>query len=392
MRFRCKNFGIFFIGLLLLLALVGCEGDPPETIKIGFVGCLTGICSDLGTSGRDGVLLAADEINKQGGLLTVQNDRRRIEIVSVNTRTSDGVFTVESFRGLVSQGVVAVVGPMTSQAGALLKPEADAAQTVLFSPTVSTTQLSGLDDFFFRVYPTCDLTAPALAQYALKIDGLKTFAIAYDEINVAFVDPWIDFFREAVVNGGGKIVGLQPLSDVRPMLKSAERVHGMLPDGVLVIGSAYETGLFIQQMKKLGSTARILGTEWSTAKGLEGYAGRALEESYFISSFDQGSHAENSLEFEKSYLARFNQVPTFAAKFGYEATILLLKALSKTPKGGDLRRSLKSLGPVPGLQTDLELDMFGDVNRGVYIKQFSDGSFKTVARYINKSIEITPEQ
>ena len=66
-------------GLILLLILVfsltlsACSDAP---VKIGFSGTLKGKYSDLGVQGRNGALLAVEEINDAGGL-----DGRKLELL-----------------------------------------------------------------------------------------------------------------------------------------------------------------------------------------------------------------------------------------------------------------------------------------------------------------------
>ena len=52
--------------VILITMLVGCDRKKP--IKVGFVGDLTGHVSDLGIAGRNGVVLAVEEVNKAGGI------------------------------------------------------------------------------------------------------------------------------------------------------------------------------------------------------------------------------------------------------------------------------------------------------------------------------------
>ncbi|HKI49124.1 MAG TPA: ABC transporter substrate-binding protein, partial [Desulfobacteria bacterium] len=52
---------------ILVSAAIGCE-KKENPIKVGFVGGLTGRLSDLGTAGRNGVILAVEEINGKGGI------------------------------------------------------------------------------------------------------------------------------------------------------------------------------------------------------------------------------------------------------------------------------------------------------------------------------------
>jgi branched-chain amino acid transport system substrate-binding protein len=54
--------------------LFGCA--PPEPLKIGYLGGLSGRVADLGEAGRSGALLAVEEINGLGGV-----NGRKVELI-----------------------------------------------------------------------------------------------------------------------------------------------------------------------------------------------------------------------------------------------------------------------------------------------------------------------
>ena len=91
---------------LLTGTVIGCSEQKP--IKIGFVGGLSGRVADLGIGGRDGALLAVEHWNQNGGV----NDR------AVQLLVRDDQQNVETARKIVkqllSEGVVAIIGHMTS--------------------------------------------------------------------------------------------------------------------------------------------------------------------------------------------------------------------------------------------------------------------------------------
>ena len=60
---RTWVWAIISLGIAVLL---GCE--PPEPIRIGFVGGTSGRVADLGIAGRDAVLLAVELRNQSGGV------------------------------------------------------------------------------------------------------------------------------------------------------------------------------------------------------------------------------------------------------------------------------------------------------------------------------------
>src|SRR6476619_7482069 len=80
---RYRQFFITLQILALLSLSIGCRqsgsSEPPKdhtTIKIGFFGDLSGPTFNFGESAKNGLLMAADEINLGGGI-----DGRRIDVV-----------------------------------------------------------------------------------------------------------------------------------------------------------------------------------------------------------------------------------------------------------------------------------------------------------------------
>src|SRR5271169_6695659 len=93
--------------LLAGLAL-SCGGEKtPESqgIKVGFFGALTGPTATFAQSGRNGALLAADEIDKAGGVLG-----RPIQILSEDDR-GDAAEAASVVSKLITRDhVVALIG------------------------------------------------------------------------------------------------------------------------------------------------------------------------------------------------------------------------------------------------------------------------------------------
>jgi len=373
--------------MVFLLCCPGCSEEPVQTIKIGFVAGLTGKGSDLGVDGRDGALLAIEKINRLGGIKDANGKIRQLELITIDHGGLEERAR-ESVSLFARQGVKVAIGPMISQMGLVMKPEADSHEVVLLSPTVSTEKLSGQDDFFFRIYPITDTTAPALANFAYQVSGKRRVSIVYDKSNAAFAESWIRTFSDAMGQLGGEIVTIHAIAPAGSMLSVAEDVVAKSPDGVLVIANSRDTGLFSQQLRKLTDEIEIYGTEWSTTKHIQMISGKSLEGACFISSFDDHSKSSNYLTFSKDFLRRYGVEATFASKFSYEAVMVLAEALRQNPDLNNIRASLKRMTAANGLQGDIRFDRFGDPRRDVYIKQLVDGHFRTIARWDGQSIQM----
>lgn len=93
---------LVFAGLLLSHA---CSQEP---ILIGFSANLTGTYSDLGVQGRNGASLALERINEEGGVAG-----RKLRLLARDDGNT-AQQARQADRDLIANGVVAIIGHMTS--------------------------------------------------------------------------------------------------------------------------------------------------------------------------------------------------------------------------------------------------------------------------------------
>ena len=176
----------FYGWAILILAIlvstaIGCE-KKENPIKVGFVGGLTGRLSDLGTTGRNGVILAVEEINSRGGI-----NGRPVELITKDDQQNPEV-ALRVDRELVDEGVVAIIGHMTSSMSMVAMPFVNKRKVLMISPTTSTNKATGIDDYFIRMMPPNKSETDHLARHAFKVMGLKKMAAIYDLSNRAYTE------------------------------------------------------------------------------------------------------------------------------------------------------------------------------------------------------------
>lgn len=360
---------------LLLTVLSGC--GEPEPLKVGFLGNLTGRTADLGRAGRNGVLLALEECNAAGGL-----NGRMLELVVEDDR-QDVAAARSAVRSLKAAGVVAIIGPMTSQMAVALQPTFEQQGLVSISPTVSTVSLSGKADHFFRVYPTCQRSAKALADYAFAEQGIRRYAIIADQSNQAFTASWRHCFTERVAALGGEVlepVAFDARAEETSYLDLAAKVLDARPEGLLILASALDSAMLAQQVAKLDPDVALFASDWTHTGDLLSYGGRSVEGMVIVNSLDQSSQDPRFLDFKARYQGRFGTPPHFPAVFGYEAARMLLSALERDPSATQLRAALSDTPLVEGVQGPFRLDAYGDVARGIYLIKIENGAFRTLGK------------
>jgi branched-chain amino acid transport system substrate-binding protein len=370
-----KKWG-WLVWLFLLvagLALSGCQGQA--AIRVGFVGELTGLQSDLGVHERNGVQLAVDEVNTRGGVAG-----RDIElIVRDDQGTPQGAQAAD--RELVDAGVVAIIGHATSGQTVAGLPVTTEAGVVLLSPSATTPDLSGLDDLFFRVIPTHLDQAQILARHARENRGIARVAIIFDTDNAAYSQSYQATFAETFRELGGQVTDVVNYSsaaklDFEPLVLQLQAGQ---PEGLLIVASALDTALIAQQTRLLGWEPTLFASAWAQTDVLIQNGGQAVEGLETVIVFDVQSQAPAYRDFRARYQARFGYPPTFAAGEAYEAMMVLAAALEKTGgRAEGLPQALSEIRNFQGLIGELSLDEYGDASRTHFLIAVREGQFVTL--------------
>jgi branched-chain amino acid transport system substrate-binding protein len=355
---------------ILTFCLVGCVEKEP--IRVGFVAQLTGVQAELGVQERNGVQLAVEEINAAGGV-----DGRPIElIVQDDLGTPEGAQAAD--RELIDAGVVAIIGHATSAQTLAGLAVTNPARVVMLSPTATTPELSGLDDFFFRVAYSLVDRAHALAQYIYQNRNISQIAAIYDADNAAYSKAFLEAFTGKYQSLGGEVVAETDFSsksqpDFAPLVA---QLRASNPDGLLIIAADIDTALIAQRTRLMDWPIPLFTSAWAQTETLINNGGQAVEGLEIEIANALNDQSPNYLDFETRYQARFGQAPAFGAALGYEAAQVLATALQET--GGQaegLAQALVGIENFKGLSDTFSFDRYGDVIRPFYLGTIRDGKY-----------------
>ena len=166
------------LGASLLLAACGGEkaAEKPaaaeaETIKIGALGPLTGSVAIYGISATNGLKLAVDEINANGGILGKQ-----IELNLLDEK-GDSTEAVNAYNKLVDWGMVALIGDITSKPSVAVAEVAAQDGIPMITPTGTQLNITEAGSNVFRVCFTDPYQGEVLAKFTKDKLAAKTVAI-----------------------------------------------------------------------------------------------------------------------------------------------------------------------------------------------------------------------
>jgi len=356
---------------LALPLLTACE--KPQPLKVGFIAGQSGRVADLGVAGRNGVMLALAEVNAGGGI-----NGRPVELVvrddEQNPETAKRVMAE-----LLEQKVEVIIGPCTSSMAMVIVPMANAANVPVISPTVTTSDLSGQDDYFLRIASSTAEYAAKNADYHYRI-GHRRIAAIYDLGNRAYAESWTEHFRQSFEQLGGKVVLTETFtSGSTPSFQEhCRKLLASRPDTVQIAANAVDAAMIAQQLRKLNPKVNLGMAEWAATERLLELGGSAVEGAVVDQYVDRNNSAPDYRKFLATYRERFKLEPGFAGVASYDAARIVFAALAQRTSSRGLRETLRDGGPYQGLQQQINLDRFGDASRTTFLSVIRQGQFVIV--------------
>ena len=361
------------LSLLLCFAILAGGCSQPKPVKIGFAGGLTGRLADLGTGGRDGALLATEDLNAVGGIKGA-----RVELL-VRDDKSDVKVAVDVDSELLDAGVVAIVGHVISSAGLAAAPLMNSRQVLMLSPTVRTSQLTGIDDYFFSLITPIWPATEQQARFAFR-SGIRKMTLIYDLNNRQYGQDWTGGFARSFTGLGGEIAATLTVSSVKTMdyADISKKILASGASGVLLVTGAVDTAMLCQHLRKAGSGMLIFTSSWPVTPEFIKLAGSYANGVVMSSPFDDQDKTASFVDFQKRFTARFGYAPNYAAVHSYEAIRVIVDALATNPDSKQLKQTILQKKTFNGLTGPFHFDAFGDTIRGNYLLTVHDGRFEVI--------------
>uniref|UniRef100_UPI003342210C ABC transporter substrate-binding protein n=1 Tax=Castellaniella defragrans TaxID=75697 RepID=UPI003342210C len=345
--------------LALTLMLATATGAyAADTIKIGVSGPFTGGSSSMGVSMRNGVRLAAEEINAKGGVLG-----RQLELIERDDEAKNerGVQITQEL--INRERVVATVGFInTGVALASTRFYQNAAiPTIINVATGSVITQQFLPpkyehNYVFRMSAADNIQAPIIADEAITKRGFKKVAIMADSTNYGQLGR--EDLEKALDKLGVKPVAVEKFNigdvDMTAQLLRAKEAGA---EALLTYGIGPELAQLANGMAKLDWKVPLIGS-WTLA--MANFIDTALangDGALMPQTFIQNPNTPRRKAFIDAYVKTFapkldRMESAVSAAQGYDSVFLLAAAIEQAgdTKGSDIREALENLKqPVEGV-------------------------------------------
>ncbi|MGH8653105.1 MAG: ABC transporter substrate-binding protein [Gammaproteobacteria bacterium] len=369
-----------WLGLLLLLVatafVVAVTPKPTEStsrpVRIGALLPLTGDAKIYGEEMQKGVELA----------LTLYSNARSKPKIELATEDDAGQArtAVSGFIKLVEVNkAIAVIGGAMSSTAMPIAPIASSKKVVVISPAASAPALTKAGGYAFRVWPSDTYEATMLAELTVSKLKLKTAGIIF--VNNDYGKGASEIFSRQFQKSGGSILlneGYQQNStDFRTILIKA---RSLKPEAIYIPGYYKELANLIKQATELGIKTQFLGGVGFQEPSLLKLVGAAAEGTIYTTPYYEPKAGDHETKvFVDTYMKTYSQEPGISAAHSYDATRVLLAAISKSDAdatGPSVREALLRTRDFPGVAGTITFDDKGDVIKPVAFHIVRKGKFQ----------------
>ncbi|WP_311537549.1 ABC transporter substrate-binding protein [uncultured Anaerococcus sp.] len=329
----------FAVGMLLaglFLSACGNEGgneskkadgankqEASETIKLGNSSPLTGPLSIYGQTTNNGIKLAIEEVNANGGILG-----KKVDWVEYDDK-GEITDAVTNYNKLMEDKVDAIFGGVPSKP-ALAIAESSVNDGVLYiTPTATQANITEGKPNVFRTCFTDPFQGEVLAHFSKEKLNAKKVAILRNQSS-DFSMGVADVFEKKAKELGMEVVADESYGDSDTDFKAQlTNVRGQNPD-VLFIPDYYEkVALIAPQVKEAGIDATLVGADgWDTVLSvMDESSFSSLDNSYFSNQFTLEDPSEEVQTFLKNYKEKFGENPSTFAAEGYDTVYLYKQAV-----------------------------------------------------------------
>jgi branched-chain amino acid transport system substrate-binding protein len=377
---------LVIFGALVLVLAFACSVFAAEPIKVGVVMGLTGPWASIDTPALNGVKLAAEEINKAGGVLG-----RPIELKVVDTKADEGETVAAVIRLIENEKVSALIGYCDTHWVNIAAPLAREYGVPFITPGATHPRIPERTGAWLACFGD-NAQAAAIAEYAVKDLGLKRGAIWVDTA-VDFSVAVCAYFADALKHYGGEVVYEDYFeitwTDFSSMVARLKEYQDQGKVDFVYVGAIPDNcGVIAKQIRDGGVTIPIFGEDGFDTPLLVQTGGAAAEGVVFSTHMSLEDPNPVVQKFKSDYQAMFGNPPENAfAALGYDAMKLLAKAIEivGTDDPKKIPEGLAQIKGFQGVSGTISYEAGSQVpNKSVAVIEVKDGKFVTVK-------QITPE-
>jgi branched-chain amino acid transport system substrate-binding protein len=369
MRKNSASFGLAFLASLLAGNALAQSGG---TINLADVAELSGSGATVGTNWKNGVDLAVEEINAQGGILGA-----KIVVTHADSQSNAGIAKAQVQKALDSEPY-ALLGPGYSGSVKVCAPlAAEAGIAEIMGGEAAELTRAG-NKYLFRTSFGQQSSMPKIAKYIAENLKAKTAAVVY--VNNDFGKGGHDTILKEFAARGVKVV-LDDSTEAgqADFAADALKVKNANPDVVFIYLNEEESARILKELRKADIKAPLVGETTLIGQKVIELAGDAANGAIGHVGLTTDAPIPAIKAFRDRFNAKYHYVPDHNGIKGYLAVYMIKAATEKMGKldSKDLAATLHGLtittAKEPNILMDVTIDENGDLDRQSFLGKVVDG-------------------
>jgi branched-chain amino acid transport system substrate-binding protein len=371
----------FSLALPLILTFVWAGTSAAQQkgrIKIAVQAPLSGEQAAIGEHIKLGAQLAVEESSKAFKdlgydlVLVPQDDQAKPEVGVANARNM-----------VADPEVLVIVGHFNSGVALPASEVYKDAMLTMISPANTATEIT--DRGYPNVNRVCgrdDVQGPVGARFTAQDLKLKSVYIIHDK--TLYGQGVAENFRNEAKKLGLNVLGFdgtEERANFSPMIIPLKAKN---PDLVYFGGIYHQGGLLLKQLREKGVKAKFMGPDGLDSAEMAKIAGSAVVGSYYTSVAGPPDAYPETAAFAKKYKQRFGKETESFGMYGYDATLVGIKAIEgwikanggKKPSRTDVVTAVRKIKNFKGVTGSIEFDNKGDpVKAKYFVLQFEKQAY-----------------
>ena len=347
---------ILFVLIFVLTGLLSCKEKQkePEVYKIGAILPMTGNLSFLGELEKNGMILAQEIINKEGGI-----DGKKIEIVFGDSKgiAKEGVSLANKF---ININNIKILITSTTGVSFAVEPIATTNKIPLITFCMDPT-IQDRSKYIFRLYESMGQEANIILEYFNENKKVKKVAILYVH-HAGAEQQYNDYFIPKFKEMGVEVVFGEPYEFSQKDFKNQiVKIKESKADHLIIIGYGFVYPIIFKELKQYDLLGKftILGGWGFIAPNK---TPPELLENVIVAApkylFEKNQKA---IDFVNVYKNKFGSDPNFDAAFAYDDIIIITEVIKKVGYDPEkIQEQLATIGSFTGVLGKIEISANGD--------------------------------
>lgn len=353
---------IAFVFVSMCFAGGNQEESSSESIKIGFIGPLTGDYANYGTLCRQAVQMAIDEINANGGINGVE-----IKLYAEDSEGDSQKALAAMEKLSSSDKVCAIVGPVLTGEAFSVAERAQAEGIVIITPSASHKDITNIGDYIFRTTPSDGLQGEVAGKYWYEVLGYRKLAVLYAKND--YSQGLYESMSETFTAEGGQIVATATFmvgdKDFKTQLTNLKNTDA---EAIYIPDYTAEMAQILEQASQLGIDKPFLSSDGFLSEEIYTLAGQYTDGVVYTASAKLVESDKNKV-FKENYTAKWGVGPDSFASNAYDATYILASVIEKVGTNREaIKKGMQQVKDFEGVNGIINFAENGDLvaSQGIY--------------------------